>query len=90
MEPGFNSMIPFSGIAKEAFDYFVDTVQRQILFWDILRKRGNVYIEHLDDQRPLFLVFKYEVIMDARTFEKPANYALAKIIDRKILAQGKI
>ncbi len=83
METGQNSMIPFTGIVKEASDYFVDTVQRQILFWDILRKRGNVYIEHLDDQQPPVLVFKYEVIMDARTFEKPANYALAKIIDRR-------
>ncbi len=44
METGQNSMIPFTGIVKEASDYFVDTVQRQIVFWDILRKRGNVYI----------------------------------------------
>ena len=90
MKDGFDGFMPFSGIAKEAYDYFLDSAQRSILFMDALRKRGNTYIQHLDEQQPPVLVFKYEILMDARTFEKnPANYALAKIIDRRAPKPGQ-
>lgn len=83
MSFGLDEFAPFTGIAKEAYDYMVDSVQRNILFLDVLRKRGNIYIQHLDEQQPPVLVFKYDIILDAREFDKPANYALAKIIDRR-------
>ena len=63
--------------------YGVDAAQRAVLFTDIIRKRGNVYLDHLRAGQPPVLVFEYETIMDGRTLERPANYALVRIIDRR-------
>ena len=30
-----------------ALDYLIDLSQRAILFWDVMRRRGNDYREHL-------------------------------------------
>jgi len=65
--------------ATQAMSYWVDSWQRTVLFWDILRERGNVYLEHEREGKPPVLVFDYEIIADAREFERPANYALARI-----------
>lgn len=74
----------------QANEYFVDAAQRMILFLDALRKRGNIYLEHIKAEQPPVLVFKYEIILDAREFDRPANYALAKIINqRKEKEKGK-
>jgi hypothetical protein len=64
-------------------EYWTDAVQRAVLFTDILRKRGNIYLDHLADDQPPVLVFDYDMVMDGRTFERPANYALVRIIDRR-------
>jgi len=66
-----------------AYDYGVDTIQRSILFMDILRKRGNNYITHFEAGMPPVLTFDYEIVLDGRTFERPVNYALAAIVDRR-------
>jgi pimeloyl-ACP methyl ester carboxylesterase len=71
--------IPMPRIASQTMGYWVDSWQRTVLFWDILRERGNVYIEHEQAGKPPVLVFDYEIIADARDFEPPANYALARI-----------
>jgi pimeloyl-ACP methyl ester carboxylesterase len=63
--------------------YWTDTAQRTVLFLDILRKRGNIYLEHLRDGQPPVLVFQYETIMDGRSLDRPVNYALVRIIDRR-------
>jgi len=68
---------------KDFFDYSVDAVQRSIIFMDILRKRGNTYIEHLKSGQPPVLTFNYEMILDGRHFERPVNYALVRISDRR-------
>lgn len=68
---------------KAAWDYSVDCWQRSFIFLDIMRKRGNNYLDHLRDNQPPVLVFDYEIIMDARTFEKPVNYSLVRILDRR-------
>ncbi len=42
---------------QQSFDYWIDAWQRQILFFDILRQRGNVYFEQkarTAPQRPAF------------------------------------
>ncbi|MGD9331933.1 MAG: DUF3141 domain-containing protein [Desulfobacterales bacterium] len=64
-------------------DYWTDTAQRSVLFADILRKRGNIYLEHLNQGQPPVLVFDYEMVADGRTFAQPVNYALVRIIDRR-------
>src|SRR5688572_11023925 len=59
--------------------YMVDAWQRAILTLDVLRERGNEYLEHEKSGSPPVLVFDYEVVVDARSLAKPANYALVRI-----------
>ena len=55
----------------------------------MLRQRGNNYLEHLEAGQPPVLVFKYEVVVGARTFERPVNYALVRIPDRRDTADDR-
>jgi hypothetical protein len=68
-----------SGYTKDAWDYWVDSCQRTILFWDVMRKRGNQAIEHYQKGKPPVLVFDYELVVDGRTLERPVNYMLLRI-----------
>ncbi len=61
------------------WDYFLDSYQRSILFYDTLRQRANNMLEHEQEGLPPLLNFDYETIIDARSFNSPANYALLKI-----------
>ena len=70
----------FNVLARSAQEYCTDSIQRSILFWDVLRERGNDYIEHEESGKPPVLVFDFQIIMDARKFKRAANYALAAII----------
>lgn len=63
-----------------AFAYWTDSWQRSILYWDIMRERGNAYLEHKQSGKPPVLVFDYKIIVDARKLDRPTNYALAVII----------
>jgi pimeloyl-ACP methyl ester carboxylesterase len=65
---------------RDASDYWLDFTQRSILYWDTLRQRGNNWIEHEKAGKPPLLDFDWEMIADARTFERPANYALVRIL----------
>ena len=64
----------------DALSYAVDSAQRSILFWDTMRQRGNNFIEHTQQGFPPMLHFKYETVLDGRTFAKPVNYALVRIL----------
>jgi len=61
-------------------EYNVDFVQRSVLYWDTLRQRGNQWLEHEAAGKPPVLKYKYEMIADAREYERPANHALVRII----------
>ena len=61
-------------------EYSTDFVQRSILFWDTLRQRGNNFVEHERSGKPPVLSFGYEIVQDARKFERPVNYALLRIV----------
>ena len=84
-----NTYTSVSGFSKAlhwpfaAMEYLTDRTQRNILFWDVLRKRGNNYLAHLKAGQPPVLVFDYEMVLDGRTFEKPVNYSLIRILDRR-------
>ncbi|MFO1206212.1 MAG: DUF3141 domain-containing protein [Burkholderiales bacterium] len=65
--------------AQQVFDYWVDTCQRTILFWDVLRRRSDQYYEERAKPVPHVLSFDAELVLDARTFERPANYLLVRI-----------
>lgn len=66
-------------IFQEALEYQVDYWQRSVLYWDTLRERANNMFAHNANGMPPLLDFDYEVILDARRFELPANYALLRI-----------
>ncbi|MCC7215594.1 MAG: DUF3141 domain-containing protein [Burkholderiales bacterium] len=61
-------------------EYAIDAAQRSMLYWDTLRQRGNQWIEHEKAGKPPVLNYKYELISDARTYDRPANYALVRIV----------
>ncbi|MDT8449580.1 MAG: DUF3141 domain-containing protein [Wenzhouxiangellaceae bacterium] len=69
---------PFEA-ASEATRYWVDAAQRSLLFLDTLRQRGNRTLEHREAGKPPVLVFDYETVLDAASFERPCNYLLLKI-----------
>ncbi|MEZ5579610.1 MAG: DUF3141 domain-containing protein [Candidatus Competibacteraceae bacterium] len=74
--------LPFGDIQKAWFAYAIDTMQRSILFWDAMRQRGNIYLEHRAQGEPPILDFAYEIVLDARTFSRPANYALLRVLPK--------
>jgi len=59
--------------------YTVDFAQRWVLFWDTLRQRGNSFVDHTRAGMPPLLHFNYEMVLDARKFDRPVNYALVRI-----------
>ena len=61
-------------------EYSTDFVQRSVLFWDTMRERGNNSVEHERSGKPPVLHFDYEIVQDARKFERPVNYALIRIV----------
>ena len=60
--------------------YWLDAWQRSILFLDVLRERGNTYLEHSAKEVPHVLSFQAELVRDGRTLERPVNYALVRIV----------
>jgi len=63
-----------------AMDYMIDAAQRTILFWDVMRQRGNQYREHLAESVPNVLNYEAELIIDGRTLARPVNYGLVRIV----------
>ncbi|MBW1645682.1 MAG: DUF3141 domain-containing protein [Deltaproteobacteria bacterium] len=60
--------------------YLVDAAQRTILYWDILRQRGNQFFASMARQAPNVLNFDYELVLDGRTLPEPVNYGLVRIV----------
>ena len=60
-------------------EYLVDSVQRTVLFWDVMRKRGNIFLENFAKGEPPVLIFGYDIIIDGRKLDRPCNYALMQI-----------
>ena len=59
--------------------YLIDAAQRSILFWDVMRQRGNQYREHMAQRAPNVLQFSAELVVDGRRLPRPVNYALVRI-----------
>ena len=60
-------------------EYLTDAAQRTILFWDVMRQRSTQYYEQKSKAVPHVLSFDGELVLDARTFARPANYLLVRI-----------
>jgi len=70
---------PAANFLEQWSSYWLDTMQRSVLFLDVLRERANNMLEHEQAGLPPLLDFEYETILDARRFQHPANYALLRI-----------
>jgi pimeloyl-ACP methyl ester carboxylesterase len=68
-----------SRVFASASEYVGDAAQRSILFWDVMRQRGEQYSEHLTQTAPHVLNFDVELLVDGRTLERPVNYCLVRI-----------
>ena len=68
------------GVFGPAMEYFADAAQRSLMFWDVMRQRGNAYVEHLNDTVPHVLEYELELVVDGRKLERPVNYALVRIV----------
>jgi hypothetical protein len=78
--PGYPAFWPGVQLAEQAFDYWVDAWQRSVLLLDVLRERGNNYLEHSAEQIPHVLGFGFEVVIGGRSLERPVNYGLVRIV----------
>ena len=66
-------------LPETLFAYHRDIWERSVLFWDTLRQRADNMLAHEREGKPPLLDFDYEILLDARRFERPANYALTRI-----------
>ncbi|PSC02405.1 poly(3-hydroxyalkanoate) synthetase, partial [Alsobacter soli] len=64
---------------QDLVDYWLDVGQRTILFLDALRQRAENIVAHERAGKPPLLDFDFEVVAEARCFERPTNYSLLKI-----------
>lgn len=71
--------VPEQTSAGANVPYAQDAFERWLLFLDTLRERADNMIAHDRRGMPPLLDFDYELSLDARTFERPANYALLRI-----------
>lgn len=62
-------------------EYQRDFWERTILFLDTLRQRADNMLEHERTGMPAVLKFRHETLLDGRTFERPVNYALLRIVE---------
>ncbi|WP_373191293.1 DUF3141 domain-containing protein [Halomonas sp.] len=77
------SMLPLVdpfGFGRAAYDYWRDSLERSVLFMDVMRQRGNQYLEHIEKTKPNVLGFDAEVLMDGRGLPRPVNYELLRIL----------
>jgi hypothetical protein len=79
----FGDMMPNFGPFAPAVEYMCDAAQRSILFWDVMRQRGNQYRERLAETVPHVLEFAVELVMDGRELDRPVNYGLVRIVPPK-------
>lgn len=66
-------------LTRDFLSYARDAAERSILFWDALRQRADNMLAHERAGKPPLLDFDHEVLLDARRFERPANYALLRV-----------
>ncbi len=60
-------------------DYVIDAAQRTVLFWDVMRARGNQYVEHTAQDAPHVLSYDFEPVMAGTDLPSPVNYGLVRI-----------
>jgi pimeloyl-ACP methyl ester carboxylesterase len=75
-----NSMSQSDWSGNVVAEYWRDAFERSVLWLDVLRRRGNQYLEQTKRTAPNVLSFQPEVIVDGRTLPRPVNYILVRIV----------
>ena len=65
--------------SQQLSDYMLDAGQRSVLFWDVLRQRGNQYLAHMAETVPNVLNFECELVITGLKLPQPVNYGMVKI-----------
>ena len=71
---------PLLGIFGAVTEYMIDAAQRSVLYCDVMRQRGNAYLEHAAKEVPHVLDYQVELVIDGRKLDRPVNYGLVRII----------
>lgn len=66
-------------LARDWFEYGVGLAQRNVLFLDVLRQRGNQYHAHQQKTAPSVLSFDAELVADGAGLPRPVNYSLLRV-----------
>ena len=82
-QPQERNLESIVGVLSPVAEYLTDAAQRTILYWDVMRERGNAYREHAAQTAPHVLNYEVELIVDGRTLGRPVNYCLVRIIPPK-------
>lgn len=61
-------------------EFWIDSAQRQVLYLDALRKRGDEFLEHEAAGAPPVLIYEHELVLDGVDLPRPCNYFLLKIL----------
>jgi Protein of unknown function (DUF3141) len=69
----------YRGWVNPVHEYWLDACQRWILTLDVLRQRGNQYLEQRGLISPSVLSFPFELLIDGRSFDRPVNFCLVRI-----------
>src|SRR3954469_13772397 len=59
--------------------YMLDAWQRSVLFLDVLRQRGNAFLEREDNPMRHVLSFDFDLVLDGHDLPKPVNYWMARM-----------
>ena len=59
--------------------YALDAWQRSVLFLDVLRQRGNAFLEREDNPMRHVLSFDFDLVLDGHDLPKPVNYWMARV-----------
>ena len=57
-------------------EYWLDAWQRSILMLDVLRERGNTFLEQSAKEVPHVLSFDVELVVDGRHLQRPRPHRL--------------
>src|SRR5260370_39993141 len=78
--PSRTSPASLAGPIAPAAEYLIDAAQRSVLFWDVLRQRGNQNRKHMAESVPHVLSYEPQLIVDGRKLDRPVNYGLVRIV----------
>jgi hypothetical protein len=70
----------WDGFARSLPEYLVDAFQRTVLFFELLRKRGNDETQITAQSMATVLHFDHEVLVSGWSLPRPINYSLSRIV----------